>query len=282
MACRLPFIIGVVVKAINMSKSDKSIINLTNISFAYPGGATIFENFSWEVKRGELWAVIGPSGCGKSTLLYLIAGLRQPTNGQLLVNNRPIIRPRPKTGLILQDYGLLPWATVWDNAALGLDIRRFYGPDGKHVPKDELFTDKEQRVNYWLERLGIDHIAQQYPNQISGGQRQRTAIARTLALNPDLLLMDEPFGALDALTRENLQGLTLELRAERNLTTLIVTHNIDEAVFMGQKILVLTPPPTTEAIVVENPQTGTPGYRQRDEFFTRCKELRGMLGEPIL
>src|SRR5262249_38311569 len=160
----------------------------------------------------------------------------------------------PKTGLILQDYGLLPWATVRDNAALGLDIRRFYGPDGKHTPLDESFNGRQQRVDNWLERLGIRHVARQYPNQISGGQRQRTAIARTLLLNPDLLLMDEPFGALDALTREDLQRLTLELGAERQLTTLIVTHNVDEAVFMGQRIMVLTRPPSHEPVMVENPQ----------------------------
>ncbi len=267
-----------------MPDSNNAIINLIDIAFVYPGGAAIFQDFSWRVRRGEAWAIIGPSGCGKSTLLYLMAGLRQPTSGQLLVDKQPITRPRPKTGLILQDYGLLPWATVWDNAALGLDIRRFYGPDGKHAPTDELFTDKEQRVDYWLKRLGISHIARQYPNQISGGQRQRTAIARTLALNPDLLLMDEPFGALDALTREDLQCLTLELRAEQNLTTLIVTHNIDEAVFMGQKILVMTQPPTTQALIVENPQAGTPGYRQQAAFFNRCNQLREMLEEqePVL
>lgn len=264
-----------------MTNTTESIINLIDVSFVYPGGATIFQNFCWSVRQGEAWAIIGPSGCGKSTLLYLIAGLRQVTAGRLSVDERVITRPRPKTGLILQDYGLLPWATVWDNAALGLDIRRFYGPDGKHAPTDELFTNKQERVDNWLKRLGIDHIARQYPNQISGGQRQRTAIARTLALNPDLLLMDEPFGALDALTREDLQRLTLELRAEGNLTTLIVTHNIDEAVFMGQKILVLTQPPTTEAIIVENPPAGSPGYRQQAEFFKRCNQLREMLEEPI-
>src|SRR5512136_1364048 len=101
-----------------------TMINLVNLFFAYPGRAVIFDHFSWEVQRGEGWAIIGPSGCGKSTLLYLIAGLRRPVAGQVLVDQQPITRPRPQTGLILQDYGLLPWATVWNNAALGLDIRR--------------------------------------------------------------------------------------------------------------------------------------------------------------
>ncbi len=256
------------------------IVRLNNITFTYPNGAVIFENFTWTVQRGEAWAIIGPSGCGKSTLLYLIAGLRRPSEGQVLVDRQAIGRPRPKTGLILQDYGLLPWATVRANAALGLDIRRFYGPDGKHAPADEPITDKMERVNYWLTRLGIEHVAGQYPGQISGGQRQRTAIARTLALNPDLLLMDEPFGALDALNREDLQRLTLELRAERQLTSIIVTHNIDEAVFMGQNILILTQPPTREPIIVDNPQAGAPAYRQQETFFQKCNALRALLGEP--
>jgi NitT/TauT family transport system ATP-binding protein len=260
--------------------NSNEIVKLNNITFTYPNGAVIFENFTWPVQRGQAWAVIGPSGCGKSTLLYLIAGLRRPTAGEALVDGQAISRPRPKTGLILQDYGLLPWATVRANAALGLDIRRFYGPDGKHAPTDERIADKAERVNYWLTRLGIDHVAGQYPGQISGGQRQRTAIARTLALNPDLLLMDEPFGALDALTREDLQRLTLELRAERQLTTIIVTHNIDEAVFMGQNILVLTQPPTGEPVIVDNPQAGSLAYRQQESFFQKCNVLRALLGEP--
>ncbi len=276
------------------------MIQIQSLTFTYPNGTTIFESFSWTVERGEAWAVIGPSGCGKTTLLYLLAGLRQPTAGRVLIDGQPLTRPRPRTGLILQDYGLLPWATVWDNVALGLQIRAFYGPDGVHTPTDETLDDGQARVNYWLKRLGIDHVARQYPHQISGGQRQRVAIARTLVLRPDLLLMDEPFGALDALTREDLQNLTLDLRAEQRLTTVIVTHNIEEAVFMGEKILVLRqspiggsqpptgrgqspagggPPPNREAVVIENPQAGSEGYRQRDAFFARCNELRELMGE---
>jgi len=258
-----------------------SIVELNQITFIYPGGAIIFDDFTWHINRGEAWAIIGPSGCGKSTLLYLMAGLRQASAGQVRVDDHPIARRRPQTGLILQDYGLLPWATVRDNAALGLEIRQFYGPDGKHTHRNELFSDKKERVQYWLTRLGIDHVAGHYPNQISGGQRQRAAIARTLALNPDLLLMDEPFGALDALTRENLQRLTLELRAERQLTTVIVTHNIDEAVYMGQKILVLPQPPTSRPLIVDNPQAGERGYRRTETFFNRCNRLREMLEEPV-
>lgn len=254
------------------------IVNLIDVTFTYPNGPTIMQHFSLSIAKGEAWALLGPSGCGKSTLLYLLAGLYQPTAGQVMVDGQPITRPRPKTGLILQDYGLLPWATVWDNVALGIDIRRFYGPDGKHAPVDEPLPNKRTQVDYWLRQLGIDQVAQQYPNHISGGQRQRAAIARTLILKPDLLLMDEPFGALDALTREDLQHLTLKLCCEQQLTMLIVTHNIDEAAFMGHKILLMTQPPTTKPLVVDNPQAGTPGYRQSPEFFHHCNHLRQLLG----
>jgi NitT/TauT family transport system ATP-binding protein len=255
------------------------MIYVKDLTFTYPNGTTIFDAFSLSVERGDAWAIIGPSGCGKTTLLYLLAGLRNPSGGQVLIDGQPLTRPRPRTGLILQDYGLLPWATIWDNAALGLRIRSFYGPDGVHTPPDEQLDDKQARVDHWLKRLGIDHVAQQYPQQISGGQRQRTAIARTLILRPDLLLMDEPFGALDALTREDLQNLTLELRAEQRLTTVIVTHNIEEAVFMGERILVLGQPPNRQAVVVHNPEAGGVAFRQQDIFFTRCNELRELMGE---
>ena len=128
------------------------------------------------------------------------------TAGQIEIEGERLIRPRPRTGLILQDYGLLPWATVRQNAELGLRVRGFYGPDGKHTPLD---FRSGNNVQHWLDRLGLKEVADKFPSQISGGQRQRTAIARTLAVSPDLLLMDEPFSSLDAITREDLQNLTL-------------------------------------------------------------------------
>lgn len=264
------------------------MISVSDVTFAYPDGIPILKHFRWDVVPGDAWAVIGPSGCGKSTLLMLVAGLRQPAAGQVLVDGLPIERPRPRTGLILQDYGLLPWATVWDNAALGLKIRGFYGADGRHTPSDESLPRRRsaafqaavaERVNGWLARLTIDHVANHYPNQISGGQRQRTAIARTLVMQPDLLLMDEPFGALDALTREDLQRLTLELGQEQNLTMVLVTHNIEEAAMMGRKILVLGMPPNDGAIVVSNPGAGQPDHRTSSAFFACCNHLRTLLGE---
>lgn len=254
------------------------MVSVENLTFTYPQSPPIFEHFDWQAAQGETWAILGPSGCGKTTLLYLLAGLRFPDEGRVLINGQPVTRPRPHTGLILQDYGLLPWATVRENAMLGLRIREFYGPDGKHAPIDfQPGGELAARVDNWLARVGLTEVADKYPGQISGGQRQRTAIARTLALEPDLLLTDEPFSSLDAPTRESLQNLTLALCAEEGITLILVTHAIEEAAYMGQKILLLSHPPNREALVVENPLAGQPGYRESEVYLRRCKELRAVL-----
>ncbi len=257
------------------------MIKLQDLTFAYPSQPPLFAAFTWHVAADEAWAVIGPSGCGKSTLLYLLAGLRHPSSGEVRIGGERLARPRPRTGLILQDYGLLPWATVAENAALGLRVRRFYGPDGRHAPAGEQMPKDEvaRRVDFWLERLGIAELRDQYPAQISGGQRQRTAIARTLVMNPDLLLMDEPFSSLDALTREDLERLTLELRAETGVTTVVVTHNIEEAVYLGRRLLLLRQPPHHEPLVIDNPEAGQLDYREQARFQTRCNEVRHLLEE---
>lgn len=253
------------------------MIELRSVSFRYPDGLQVLQSFSWQVQTGQAWAVLGPSGCGKSTLLYLLAGLRLPNSGEVCVGGERLTRPRPTTGLILQDFGLLPWATVRENASLGLRIRGFYGPDGKHAPPDEAVGQIQARVEPWLHRLGLDTVAESFPGQISGGQRQRTAIARTLALNPDLLLMDEPFAALDAPTREGLQNLTLELRAESGLTTILVTHAIEEAALMGEQVLVLGQLPNHQPQVFENPGAAVPTFRESDAYRGMIQKLRAAL-----
>jgi len=251
------------------------MIRIQQLTFAYPNQTPIFQDFNWDAHRGETWAVLGPSGCGKSTLLYLLAGLRFPNEGEVLINGKPLERPRPHTGLIIQEYGLLPWATVRQNAELGQRIRVFYGPDGTHAPED---FQPSKNVDPWLERLGLLTFADKYPSQISGGQRQRTAIARTLTLEPDLLLMDEPFSSLDAPTREGLQDLTLELQVEQNLTLVLVTHAIEEAAVLGKKILLLGNPPNIAPFVISNPEAGNPGYRESEAYVRLCRELRIKMG----
>jgi ABC-type nitrate/sulfonate/bicarbonate transport system ATPase subunit len=247
------------------------MISIRSITFAYHNLLPLFEDFFLEISRGETWAILGPSGCGKTTLLYLLAGLRFPTKGSIEIDGEHLTRPRPHNGLILQDYGLLPWSTVRENVKLGLRLRKFYGEDGTHAPVN--FQPKNS-VSYWLERLGIDDVADKYPSQLSGGQRQRTAIARTLVLEPDLLLMDEPFSSLDAVTREDLQNLTLSLCAEQGLTLVVVTHAIEEAVVLGRKILLLDAAPTRTPSIFENPSAGTEGQRESKAYQELCNQLR--------
>lgn len=258
------------------SLSWMPMITVDRLTFKYDAQTSLFQDFSWTVGRGASWAIIGPSGCGKTTLLYLLAGLRGVADGTsaITIDGQAITRPRPKTGLILQDHGLLPWATVRDNVRLGLRIRQFYGPDGRHAPADQSSGGSAEKVAYWLERLGIASLARKYPAQLSGGQRQRTAIARTLVLEPDILLMDEPFSALDAPTREDLQDVMGDLRAETELTSVIVTHSIEEAVFLGQQILALGSPPNREPVVIHNPAVG---QRNTRAYFEIALQLRDAL-----
>jgi len=238
------------------------MITISNLYFEYNRDNPIFTDFNWNIEKGEMWSIIGPSGCGKTTLLYLLAGLYQPDSGDVNIDGIPIKTTRLSTGLILQDYGLLPWATAIDNVSLGLKIRGFE----KSVIK--------QKTREWLCHLDIDSVSHHYPAELSGGQRQRVAIARTLALQPDLLLMDEPFASLDALTREDLQNLTVKLWQEVDLTTVLVTHNIEEAVFLSRRIIVLRQPPNTSPILIDNPDSGSPGYRNTLEFTKRCQQVR--------
>lgn len=256
------------------------MIESRQLAFSYRKGPLVFEGFSWKVGKGEAVSVIGPSGCGKTTLLYLIAGLMKPVSGEILVDGVALERPRPATGLILQDHGLLPWDTVEDNVRLGLRIRGLYGPDGRHVPANALTDDAGMagKVASWLERLGISSLRGKYPGQLSGGQRQRAAICRTLVLSPDLLLMDEPFSALDVPTREDLENLVIELQQETDITILVVTHNIEEAVAMGQKILVLNAQTNRTPCCIENAWKRDAPSRDHRDFIGQCTELRSLLG----
>lgn len=259
------------------------MIAIDSLTYYYSENAPVFQDFSWRVQRGEGWAVIGPSGCGKTTLLYLLAGLLKPVSGIIRIDDAVIQHPRPRSGLVLQDHGLLPWATVRQNAGLGLTIRSFYGSDGKHTPSDEELADDEaqRRVDYWLERLGIAEFQHQYPSQLSRGQRQRTAIARTLVTEPDLLLMDEPFSALDAPTREVLQQLVIDLFKQAGMTYTVVTHDIEVAVTMGKKILVLGKGVNTKPHIIENSMAGRVGYRHHTGFREKYEELLQLLGTTI-
>lgn len=223
------------------------------------------KDVSFNLSAGKTCAIIGPSGCGKSTLLYVLAGLLKHSGGTVSINNEPVRPNRRETALILQDYGLLPWKTAFQNTSLGLEIRG--------VAHD----DKYGAVKEAMTELGIWDFRNHYPAQLSGGQRQRVAIARSLTLRPNLFLMDEPFSSLDALTREALQNTLLEFWKKRQAAIVLVTHSIEEAVFLGQKILIFSKSPGMILNVVENNEVGDHGYRNKPLFYQRCSLVREMI-----
>jgi NitT/TauT family transport system ATP-binding protein len=245
-----------------------AIVDVAGLSITYAAvgrDVSALRSLTLSVADGEPVAIIGPSGCGKSTLLLALAGLVRPGAGTITVGGAPVAGPRRRTALILQDFGLLPWKTVTHNAALGLEMRGVPAPERGRVVREA------------LERLGLAEFAHAYPGELSGGMRQRLALARALALDADLLLMDEPLSALDALTREDLQHLLLAMWRQRGHTALLVTHSIEEAVFLGRRVVVLSPRPGRVAAVVDNPGMGEDGYRETPAFLERCIELRRLL-----
>jgi NitT/TauT family transport system ATP-binding protein len=243
-------------------------VDIADLNVTYAGvdrSVSALRSLTLSVADGEPIAIIGPSGCGKSTLLLGIAGLVAPDSGTLTVGGAPVTGPRLRPALILQDFGLLPWKTVFHNAALGLELRRVD------------VQERTQTVVDALERLGLAEFARAYPGELSGGMRQRLALARALALDADLLLMDEPLSALDALTREDLQNLLLVMWRQRGHTAILVTHSIEEAVYLGRRIVVLSPRPGRVAGIVDNPGMDEDGYRDTPAFLERTSELRRLL-----
>jgi NitT/TauT family transport system ATP-binding protein len=220
---------------------------------------------SFALSKGKTCAIIGPSGCGKSTLLYVLAGLLKHDRGLVSINNESVRPNRRETALILQDYGLLPWKTAFQNTALGLEIRGV-SVDDKYAAVKEAMTE-----------LGIWEFRNNYPAQLSGGQRQRVAIARSLTLKPSLFLMDEPFSSLDALTREVLQDTLLEFWKKKQAAVVLVTHSIEEAVFLGQKILIFSKSPGRILNIIENNEMGDHSYRNKPLFYQRCSQVREMI-----
>ena len=242
------------------------MITVSSASLSYQkDGKTVqvLRDLSFNVEPGTSCAIIGPSGCGKTSLLFLLAGLRQPESGTISIPQNA------RCGTILQNYGLFPWKTVTENIGLGLVLSK----------------EDRQLINHRTEALvnemGLNGFESFYPGQLSGGMQQRVALARALAVEPDILLMDEPLSSLDALTRERLQNLILAIRQAKRITTLLVTHSIEEAVFLGQKIIVLGKRPARILKIVENTHTESPEFRHRTVFFDQCNRLRDILQEEI-
>lgn len=195
------------------------------------GSLQVVDGFSSEFKTGELVALVGPSGCGKSTLLHLAAGLEKTSQGRVLADGQPVQGPHPSRTLVFQEHALYPWLTLRDNVSLALEFQR--------VPRSRA----RQQAVAWLERVGLGGFENYYPHQVSGGMRQRCALARAFIAQPQTLLMDEPFGALDALTRLSLQDVLRQLIQQEKPTVLLVTHDVDEALFLADRIVVFSPRP---------------------------------------
>src|SRR3989338_2183070 len=218
--------------------ADKNLLEIKNVSkqFKLANGNEIFalKNVNFSVKNGEFVSVIGPSGCGKSTLIKMLAGLTEPTNGQIIENNKNLDKNSEDRGIIFQNYNLFPWLSVEKNIGFGLNLRKV----------DEKLKNKI--VSHYIEIVGLRGFEKAYPKELSGGMQQRVALARTLVTNPKIMLLDEPFAALDVQTRRFMQDLLLQIwSSEKQRTIIFVTHDVEEAVFMSDKVYVLSAGPGT-------------------------------------
>jgi NitT/TauT family transport system ATP-binding protein len=248
------------------------VLEVTGLTRTYGQGATAqvaIKDVSLSVAEGELVTIVGPSGCGKSTLLRCIAGLLPPTAGTVVLNGARVTRVPDRLAVVFQDYSrsLYPWLSVTDNVALPL----------RRTVKGR--AARREKAVAALGSVGLTSTAQRYPWQLSGGMQQRVAIARALACDPVLLLMDEPFGSVDAQTRDDLEDLVLRVRSDRGITILLVTHDIDESVYTGDRVVVLTPSPGTvrAALPVHLPsprdQTGTKELPEFVQLRTEVSRL---------
>lgn len=249
---------------------DKVIIDgVSKIFTGKERQVTALAEASFTVKPSEFVTILGPSGCGKSTILKIVAGLEEPTSGRVLLDGREITGPGSDRGMVFQTYTLFPWLTVRENIEFGLDVA------GKSKQERTAVSD------HYIEKIGLRGFETFFPRDLSGGMKQRVAIARALANDPEVLLMDEPFGALDAQTRTVMQELLLSVWDESHKTILFVTHDVDEAVFLGDTIYVMTARPgkIKAKIKVELPDERTFDLKLSDDFIRIKKEVMGLIRE---
>jgi nitrate ABC transporter ATP-binding subunit len=225
------------------------------------GNYQVLKDINLLVEKGEFVSIIGHSGCGKSTLLSIIAGLTKPTEGSVVLNGKEIDVPGPDRAVIFQNYSLLPWLSVWDNVKIAVKSALRY-LDNKEV---------NERISYYLNLVDLYHHRDKKPNQLSGGMRQKVAIARALAVEPKILLLDEPFGALDALTKSVLQDELIKIWESTNLTCVMITHDIEEAIYLSDRIVVLSNGPS--ATVFDMVQVDIPRPRIRSEMIKNKEYL---------
>jgi NitT/TauT family transport system ATP-binding protein len=243
--------------AIVADSGDQAIVSVRGIGKTYEGGVEALRDIDLDFPTGALTALLGPSGCGKTTLLKIIAGLLEPTRGEVRVGGRPVTGPGPERAFVFQDFALMPWATVLRNVAFGLELRG--------VAKGE----RHEAARRAIEEVGLAGFEERYPHELSGGMRQRVGLARALAVDAQVLLMDEPFSAVDEQTRRKFQEDLLRLRQVERKTFLFVTHSIEEAVYVADRVVLLSRRPGRVSQVIE-PQidrSASPDEIRRDQYY---------------
>ncbi|MBD2459650.1 ATP-binding cassette domain-containing protein [Oscillatoria sp. FACHB-1407] len=243
------------------------LLEIKNVSKVYPtanGGYPVLEGVNLTIQAGEFVCLIGHSGCGKSTLLNMVAGFLKPTDGEVLLESEPVSQPGPDRMVVFQNYSLLPWKTAFENVYLAV----------KAAYKDKSKAERVAIANEHLAMVGLTEAANKRPSQLSGGMKQRVAIARALAIRPKMLILDEPFGALDAITREELQEELLKIWTDHKTTVLMITHDIDEALFLADRLVMMTNGPSAHIGEVLNIPFARPRDRARIMDDPRFYELR--------
>lgn len=257
-----------------VTAAAESGLTFRSVSLTYHGGhqsVLALDRISFDVRSNEFTVIVGPSGCGKSSLLYLAAGLTEVSEGEIEVNGRKITAPGPDRGMVFQSYTLFPWLTVVENVEYGL--RR------KGLPAAE----RRKIADRYLGEIGLKGFAGHYPSQLSGGMMQRVAIARALANEPEILLMDEPFGALDSQTRHTMQKLLLRVWENSQKTVAFVTHDIDEAIFLGDRVLVMTARPghIKSEMTIDIPRPRDPAIAFEPQFIAIKRAIMDLLRDEI-
>ena len=258
-----------------MNAERSAAISIRNVSMSFPGKhpgehIDVLENVSAEVARGEFVCIVGPSGCGKSTLLNIVGGFLDATSGDALVEGRPVHGPDPRRIFVFQENGVFPWLNVRENVGFGLRKR------------DR--TERDRITAHYIDMVGLRGFEDAYPRELSGGMRQRVEIARALAANPDIIYMDEPFGALDFLTRLKMRTDLVRIWQSEKKTILFVTHDIEEAIQLADRVLVMSPRPATiqEVVDVDLPRPrdlDSPGYLEKRDRIFRVMGMSLRVGE---